>query len=107
MGSSFSAVFRMAYDDSVPGAKRLSAGEIRRVARYFRPYLADSAWITLCILVTSVIGVVPPLLVRHVLDHDIPQKDVHSLLVTSGLMILLPAIGGLIGVLQNYLSVRV
>jgi ATP-binding cassette subfamily B protein len=90
-----------------PSSAKLSRGSILRIARYFRPYTVDATWITLCILVTSVIGLVPPLLVRHVLDVSIPHKEMGSLLTMTALMIALPAIGGLIGVLQNYLAVRV
>src|SRR5258707_575186 len=53
MSSSFGAVFRMAYDDSVPGKKRLSPGEMRRVARHFRAHLEVSARLILCNLVIS------------------------------------------------------
>ena len=90
-----------------PSSAKLSRGAIRRIARYFRPYGLDAVWIMICILVTSVIGLVPPLLVRHVLDVSMPHKDTRSLFEMTALMIALPAIGGLIGVLQNYFAVRV
>ena len=90
-----------------PASARLSRGAILRIARYFRPYSLDATWITLCILVTSLIGLVPPLLVRHVIDHSIPEHDAQSLWLMIGLMVALPAVGGLIGVLQNYLAVRI
>lgn len=94
-------------DAGPPASNRLSRGAILRIARYFRPYRPDAAWITLGILLTSLLGLVPPLLVRHIIDHAIPHKDAHSLLTMVGLMIALPAVGGLIGVWQNYLAVRV
>jgi len=106
MSSALGSIFGMAYGEA--GAKgKLSSGVIRRAARYFRPYLADSAWITLCILVASILGLAPPLLTRRVVDVDIPHHDLPGLFRDAGLMIALPAIGGLIGVLQNWLAVRV
>src|ERR1043166_4706486 len=107
MSSSFGSIMGMAYGESRPQGGKLSGREIRRVAHYFRPYWSDSAWITVCILVTSVIGLVPPLLVRHLIDHDVQARDVSGLFRDVGFMVLLPAVGGLIGVLQNYLAVRV
>ena len=107
MSSSFGSIMGMAYGESRPQTSKLTRGVVRRVTRYFRPYLVESAWITLCILVTSVIGLVPPLLFREVIDRDIPGRQVSALFLHVGLMVLLPALGGLIGVLQNYLSVRV
>ena len=95
-----------AFGQSGPKA-RLSMPVVRRILRYFRPYRLDAAWITLCILFTSLIGLIPPLLMRHVIDQSIPQKDVRGLAIAVGLMIALPAIAGLVGVLQNYIAVRV
>ncbi len=94
-------------DAGPPASNRLSRGAVLRIARYFRPYRPDAAWITLGILLTSLLGLVPPLLVRHIIDHAIPHHDARSLLTMVGLMIALPAVGGLIGVWQNYLAVRV
>src|SRR5512144_1885352 len=107
MSSAFGSIMGMAYGETRPPGGRLSKGEIRRIARYFRPYWVDSAWISLCILAMAIIGLVPPLLVRTVIDRDIPHGNVRGLFFDTGLMILLPAVGGLIGVLQNYLAVRV
>ena len=107
MSNGIAQIVRQTYEDPRPGATKLSKGALRRIARYFRPYRIEAAWITLCILVVSLIGLVPPLLMRRVIDHAIPEKDVRALLIAVGLMIALPAVGGLIGVLQNYLSVRV
>ncbi len=91
-----------------PGAaKSLNRGVLLRVARYFRPYRGEALRITLCILATALLGLVPPLLVRDVIDHAIPGRDTSLLLRLVGLMIAVPAVGGLIGVLQNYLAVRV
>src|SRR5262245_16947304 len=97
---------RSAYGQSGPPA-RLSAIALRRILGYFKPYRMEAAWITLCILFTSVIGVAPPLLMRDVIDHAIPGKNLQKLWVDVGLMVGLAAIGGLVGVLQNWLAVRV
>jgi ATP-binding cassette, subfamily B, bacterial len=106
MSSGFHGFARQSYGDS--GAKaRLSMGAVRRILRYFRPYRTEAAWITLCIFVASLLGLIPPLLMKLVIDEAIPHKDTDKLLFAIGLMVALPAIGGLIGVLQNWLAVRV
>jgi ATP-binding cassette subfamily B protein len=89
------------------GRPQLSKGSLRRVGGYFRPYKVDAVWITLCILATSVLGLVPPLLVRDVIDHAIPKHDTRLLVTLIALMLAVPAVSGLIGVLQNFLAVRV
>jgi ATP-binding cassette subfamily B protein len=97
---------RSAFGESGPKA-RLSVNAARRILGYFKPYRMEAAWITLCILFTSVIGLAPPLLMRDVIDHAIPLKNLKKLWVDVGLMVGLAAVGGLIGVLQNWLAVRV
>jgi ATP-binding cassette subfamily B protein len=101
--------FRMGFGDpdTPAGRPQLSKGSLRRVARYFAPYRADAWWITLCIFATSLLGLVPPLLVRDVIDHAIPNRDTRHLAWLVGLMLAAPAVAGLIGVLQNFLAVRV
>jgi ATP-binding cassette subfamily B protein len=97
---------RVRYDEPPPGAT-LSRGALVRIARYFRPYRREAGWITLCILAASLLGLVPPLLVRDVIDHAIPNRDGRTLVRLVALMIAVPAVAGLIGVLQNWLAVRV
>jgi len=97
---------RSAFGESGPKA-RLSASATRRILGYFKPYRTEAAWITLCILFTSVIGLAAPLLMRHIIDHAIPEKQVAGLWTDVGLMVGLAAVGGLVGVLQNWLAVRV
>ncbi len=106
MGHGIGQIVRIRYDEAAPGAK-LSRGALVRIARYFRPYRGEAGWITLCILVTSLLGLIPPLLVRDVIDHAIPNRDTAALLRLVSIMIAAPALAGLIGVLQNHLAVRV
>jgi len=97
---------RVAYSQSGPPA-RLSANAVRRILGYFKPYRTEAAWITLCILFTTVIGLAPPLLMRDIIDDAIPLKNLQKLWVDVGLMVGLAAVGGLVGVLQNWLAVKV
>ncbi|MGH8761088.1 MAG: ABC transporter ATP-binding protein, partial [Burkholderiales bacterium] len=90
-----------------PAAPRLTRGALHRAAAYFRPYWRDALWIVLCILVGALLGLIPPLLVREIIDRAIPLDDTRTLFWCVGLMIATPALAGLIGVLQNYLAVRV
>jgi ATP-binding cassette subfamily B protein len=106
MGHGFERTPRLRYDEPAPAAP-LSRGAFLRIARYFQPYRREAVWITLCILAISLLGLVPPLLVRDVIDHAIPGRDVRALVRLVSLMIAVPAMAGLIGVLQNWFAVRV
>ncbi|MBI3979632.1 MAG: ABC transporter ATP-binding protein [Chloroflexi bacterium] len=81
--------------------------DLARVARYFRPHLAPLLLTLACIAATAVLGVVPPLLIRALIDDAIPQGDggLLNLLVLG--MIAVPLVSGLIGVAQNYLNTLV
>jgi ATP-binding cassette subfamily B protein len=86
-----------------PKGVKLERNELLRIGRYLLPAWRPTLLIVLCILMTSVLGLIPPLLIREVIDKAIPSKDVAllSLLVVG--MIAAPLLGGLIGVLQSWL----
>jgi len=80
---------------------------VRRIAVFFAPYKAQVAVVTVAILVTSLLGIVNPLLLGRLIDDAIPNKDLFKLNLYVGLMILIPIVSGLIGVGQAYLNNRV
>ncbi len=82
-------------------------GQLRRVLRYFTPYWPQWVAILLCIAAMSGMGVIPPLLVRDILDDAIPNKNAHLLHLLVGAIVGLTIVSGLIGVLQSWLSTRV
>ena len=63
--------------------------------------------IFVCIGATAGLGVLPPLLVRGILDHAIPTGDIRQLHRLVGGLVGLSLLVNLIGVLQNYLNARV
>lgn len=56
------------------------------------------------ILIISGLGVVPPLLIRSLVDEAIPNKDVRQLTILGLGMILVPLISALVGVAQRWWS---
>lgn len=79
----------------------------RRVGRYLKPYWRQGIGILLCVGLGSVLGLAPPQIVRFIIDRAIPEADLLLLALLAIAMIGLPLFTGLIGVLQNYLTVRV
>src|SRR5437773_12106201 len=86
-----------------PKDVRPTRGDFVRIARYLLPAWRPSALILGCIVVTSVLGLIPPLLIREVIDRAIPRGDGTLLNGLVAAMIGLPLVSGLIGVWQNYL----
>ena len=77
---------------------------IRRIAAFFRPYLGAVAIVLGAILLTSLLGLINPILLKLLIDDVIVGHDYGRLNLYVGLMILLPIISGLIGVGQSYLN---
>ena len=94
------------YDES-KGKARVSRALLGRAAGYARPYWKALALMMLAIAVTALIGLIPPLLYRDLIDHVLPNRDVSRLNWLALGMIGIPVASGLIGVGQRYLSARI
>ncbi len=80
---------------------------LRRILGYLRPYRWHCVGILICIAATSGIGVVPPLLIRRLIDEALPEGDATLLNLLVVGMVAVPLVAGLIGVGQNYLNILV
>jgi len=74
------------------------------MASFFRPYRGRVSVVLVTIVITSVLGLANPLLLKVLLDEAIPQQDLGLLNLYVGLMIIFPIITGLLGVGQTYLN---
>jgi len=77
--------------------------DFARIVRYLLPAWRPATLILFCIATVAILGLIPPLLIREVIDKAIPTGDVKLL---NGLilgMIAAPLLAGLLGVWQNYL----
>jgi ATP-binding cassette subfamily B protein len=89
-------------------------GTLRRIATYFRPYKAKVGLVIFLVVLTSVLGVVNPLLIKFVTSEIIyiaqaPTEAVRTghfenLAKLVGLMVVIPIITGLVGVAQTYFN---
>ncbi|MDL2335558.1 MAG: ABC transporter ATP-binding protein, partial [Chloroflexota bacterium] len=77
---------------------------IRRIAGFFRPYRIAVAAVLTTIVLTSLLGLINPYLLKLLIDEALPQRDFGLLNLFVGLMIAVPIISGLIGVGQSYLN---
>ncbi|MBI2297802.1 MAG: ABC transporter ATP-binding protein [Armatimonadetes bacterium] len=91
-------------DSRMPRIRRATP---RRVGGYLLPYWRQWLVIFLCVGASAGFGVIPPLLVRGILDRAIPHHDPRLLAFLVLGMIALNIVLGLIGVLQSYLNARV
>jgi len=96
----------MRYDES-KGRPQVSRQLLGRVLGYARPYWRSLALMLVAIGVTALIGLIPPLLYRDLIDNVLPNRDFSRLNWLALGMIGIPVVSGLIGVGQRYLSARV
>jgi ATP-binding cassette subfamily B protein len=80
---------------------------IRRVGHYARPYWRRVLIILVTMIAISSLSLIPPLLIRDLLDNAIPNRDFARLNLLALGMVGVPLINGLLGVAQRYASSRI
>ena len=77
-----------------------------RVARLYRPYRIALITVAAIILVSAVLQIAAPLLIRQIIDEAIPNADRGLLVWLTGGMIAIAAISGGLSLGTNYLNTR-
>jgi ATP-binding cassette, subfamily B, bacterial len=90
--------------ETPPIAPERRAQTVRRIIAFFRPYRLAVAAVLATIVVTSLLGLVNPYLLKLLIDVAIPQRDFALLTAYVALMIVIPIVSGLIGVGQSYMN---
>ncbi|MDF1499108.1 MAG: ABC transporter ATP-binding protein [Anaerolineales bacterium] len=80
---------------------------MRRVGHYARPYWKKVAIILGTMVTISSLSLIPPLLIRDLLDNAIPNRDFGRLNMLALGMVSVPLINGLLGVAQRYASSQI
>ena len=78
--------------------------DLRRILALFRPYLVQESAVLICILVIALLGVLPPLFVRRLIDTAIPHHDLRAVWLCVGGMVATALASAGIGVYQGYLN---
>ncbi|MCZ8523534.1 MULTISPECIES: ABC transporter ATP-binding protein [Paenibacillus] len=78
-----------------------------RIYRLFRGYRWQLAAILLLALFGAVLGLIPPLVMKEIIDDALPGGDRRLLVLLTAMMVVLPVISGLLGVWQNHQNTKV
>lgn len=97
-GGGWSAL--LAHEDD----RRIDRSMLRRVFAYARPYRGRIVALLGLILVQSVLGVVPALLSRELIDGAIAARDLRRLTVVGVAMVAVPLVGIVVGTVQRWIS---
>lgn len=92
--------------DAVKG-KQLERDLVRRVLRMARPYRASLIGFIIAVLIGAVVGVIPPLLFRSLLDTAVPQKDERLVIILAIAAVALAIANALISLVQRWYSAKV
>jgi ATP-binding cassette subfamily B protein len=98
--------YSMRNGSKAPNAK-LKDVSMKRIFGLFRDYWGLLVLIIALALIGAVIGLIPPLVMREIIDRAIPLRNVRLLTEMALLMILLPILSGVLGVWQNHLNTKV
>jgi ATP-binding cassette subfamily B protein len=90
-----------------PRARNVSRAELRRIARYFKPYWKPWLVVLACVAASAGLRVLPPFAVRAIIDGAIPNADSVLLVLMVSAMVGLAIVSGLVGVVQQSLNARV
>ena len=77
---------------------------LRRVALSFSPYKFQVVLVLIAIILTTVLGLINPLLIRYIFDDAIGKGNLKLLIILVIIMIVTPVVTGIIGVGQTYLN---
>ena len=84
--------------------RKTDARTVRRVMQAFSPYKLQVVLVLIAILLTTVLGLVNPLLIQRIFDDAIGKRNINLLIIFVIIMILTPVVSGIVGVGQTYLN---
>lgn len=85
-------------------APKGNPASIKRIAKYLAPYWLSTSAVLICIGITSVLGLVPPLIIKTIIDNALPNGDISLLNLLVIGMVGAALFSGLVGVLQGFLN---
>mgnify|MGYP000986784041 CR=1 FL=1 len=83
-------------------APEMERATLRRIAGFVRPYARPAALVLVLIVATSVLDLLPPLLVKRLVDVAIPQRDVRALAWLAVGMVVAPLAADILGMAEKY-----
>jgi len=86
---------------------KITRSLLKRVLHYAAPYRWLMVAMLLLILASTGLGLLSPLIMRDMIDHAIPSKDIHRLILLSLAMLGIPILNGALNVVQRRINARV
>lgn len=94
------------FDESNKQRPIMDRALLRRVFRYARPYMGAIFIVLVTITLSSLLGLLPPLIYRELIDVVLPSGDLRLLNLLAIGLFAVPLLSGLLGVLQRRYGAR-
>ncbi|MBJ7609813.1 MAG: ABC transporter ATP-binding protein [Candidatus Dormibacteraeota bacterium] len=107
MGHSGWNLMRSLRGDESIKTHRLTAGIVRRIAGFARPYRGALAVFLLLIIIDAIVGAANPLIYRSIIDSGILGHNVNLVIVLAAVVAGLAIFDALLGLAQRWISSRV
>ena len=87
--------------------KRLDRGLVRRVLGFARPYRKLLGTFIVAVVIGAVIGAIPPLLFKALIDTAVPDKNRGLVALLAGVTVMLAVANAVLSLVQRYFSSRI
>ncbi|GHO94479.1 ABC transporter [Reticulibacter mediterranei] len=94
-------------EEQKKSGRKTDARTVRRIILSFKPYKAQVILVLIAIIVTTLLGLINPLLIQRIFDDAIGKGNVTLLIIYVVIMFVTPIVSGIIGVGQSYLNNRI
>ncbi len=85
-------------------APEIERATLRRILGFMRPYRPQVALVLVIILCAALLDLLPPLLIKRVVDEAIPEGDLRLLAWLAAAMIAAPLTADVLGVVEKYFT---
>jgi len=87
-----------------PDKPQVRKVDLRRIGAFFAPYLKQNTIVLACMVVVSLLGLLPAIVTARIIDSAIPHHDLRELLRDVSLIAGSALVAMLIGVYQGFLN---
>ena len=94
----------MRYENEQLPKPKVTKKLLVRILSYFIPYWKHMVLVFATVSLTAILGLIPPILIRDIIDKALPGKDLGQLAVLTLASLTATILTGLTGVAENYLG---
>ena len=95
------------YLSSTGEKPKVTLGLLKRVLGYSKPYRMQLVGMLVLILFSTGLTLLTPLILRDLIDKTIPSGNLSRLVLLAVALLIIPALGGVIGIIQRRLNALV